>query len=321
MHILFKILYRFFEVVQTASTLFQMNAVSYLKSLYSFKLRDDDLEKLLVVGFLENHPNREMLENGYEIVYEKKYSVLSLTSELRNIESRCGDSTILCAGALNVPSDSLKIVACENCRNILRNSQTNNSVLVNSSQNMNQYVDWYFNPFQDFGFNSKEMSVEEGSLNSTKNICWFLDPDIISPTFIEYWDLYFWWQSNGYNIKYVYLKEINNIWCPPSWRVGFPVTCKLDLILNGLAEFNVTIDYGDNQTASFTSASRTFNITKTYQNVGEYLIRVEIPSPFIFLEKRVQILNRKFQIILYFFIVNMRKILHNLKFANHLRDS
>jgi len=224
-----------------------------------------------------------MEENGYELVYDKRYYFyFSDTSELVRIKNECTETTIICAGALNVISDLLNIVACGNCRQVFRSA---NFSLIDTYQVNNEIVDWFFIPDDKFGFESKRMFSDETGVYSRKNISWNLD---VYNLLDNSWELI----NNGYHKKCIFKKEINSLSCPPNWRVGFPVTCKLKLILDRTTALNFRINYGDNQTTSFSSTSKTINITKTYQNVGEYLLRVEIPSANIVLEKRIQILNR-----------------------------
>jgi hypothetical protein len=227
---------------------------------------------------------------GYEIVYEKIYGYLTKTSEIYNIRSTCASSTILCLGYGYGPSDLLNLVACGNCKKITTpgNTTTNSMGIFGGDDTViSGFTEWRFDPNNTFLFYPNYFyNLPPNTHESYMSVPFIRDDNtnVDSP-----WT---WFYSNNTIFrKYMFKKEISTILCSSNCMIGFPVTCKLDLVLNGLAEFNVTIDYGDNQTASFTSASRTFNITKTYQNVGEYLIRVEIPSASIELHKILEISN------------------------------
>ncbi|CAF1030617.1 unnamed protein product [Brachionus calyciflorus] len=92
-----------------------------------------------------NYPISNLINNGFQIVYDQFYSLGTMYSDMSLAKSYCNLSSILCTGGSLTNSDILELVACGNCNQIFRNTTLNSPNLVGS-------VYWYMTPGQSFGF-------------------------------------------------------------------------------------------------------------------------------------------------------------------------
>ena len=116
------------------------NAISYHRSLLKCIL--------YLIIYL---PIEELLDQGYENVYDFYYSHKTTSTELINIRSKCNNNSILCAGGSAVGSDSLILVSCGYCLSVLNETVPLRPVLNNGAY-------WYFSYVSgssSFGFSSK----------------------------------------------------------------------------------------------------------------------------------------------------------------------
>jgi len=225
--------------------------------------------------------------NGYEIVYKKDFKDQTYSSEIQSIGNSCRNTTVLCFAAGDKKSDSLIIVACGNCKKITTLNIMNNTSTTETASTENFYqvesglAYWYFSPNTSVGFSSNYLYFLPNSFSG--NLWWELDRRN------ENNDYYNGITNNTILNKYIFKKEINSLYCLSKRRIEIPLSCNLDLNPNSYTSFNITIDYGDNQTNSFISASNTISFTKSYENVGNYLIKVYIQPNSIQLNHSVQI--------------------------------
>ncbi len=85
----------------------------------------------------------KMKSQGYKIVYDYLYSHLTTMTELNAIKGQCSSQTILCAGGAAVNSNTLLLVSCGNCREVL--TPTSPFILNNGAY-------WYLENQNAFGF-------------------------------------------------------------------------------------------------------------------------------------------------------------------------
>jgi len=276
--------------VVTDFTRSQMNVVNIfnLGICYSNRLISLNYQ---VIGLLENYATLSQLQSmGYQTVYEKQTNETTLNSEILDIFEACSESDIFCVGRGRNVSDNINIMACGNCRKIiLKAANWFMSVSLNYDSVNAELVNWEFYPSSDIRFESNDAYNQQMSYHY-KYLFWNIGTERYSDS--SYWD-------GGIYMKYIFKKAMNSLLCPSNWPVGISVSCKLDIALNGIRTFNVTVDYGDGQISTLTSNSKTINFTKIYQNPGEYLIKVNISSS-ILLEKIIDI-RSSMQILRFFF--------------------
>ena len=103
-----------------------------------------------------NIPINELLNQGFETVYDQLYSHGTTTQELYDIKSKCNRESIICVGGSDGLS-TLLLVSCGSCLDILTTTELNKPRLVNGAW-------WYFTPDRSFGFapssNIRQASVD-----------------------------------------------------------------------------------------------------------------------------------------------------------------
>jgi hypothetical protein len=86
----------------------------------------------------------ELLNQGFETVYDQLYSYVTTNQELYDIKYKCNRESIICVGGSDGLS-TLLLVSCGSCLDILTTTELNKPRLVNG-------VWWYFTPDISFGF-------------------------------------------------------------------------------------------------------------------------------------------------------------------------
>lgn len=123
-----------------------------------------------------NIPIEELLDQGYENVYDFYYSLKTTSTELINIRSKCNNNSILCAGGSAVGSDSLILVSCGYCLSVLNETVPLRPVLNNGAY-------WYFSYVSgssSFGFspifNIYQRNCDDyDNYQDNSTICWHIN--------------------------------------------------------------------------------------------------------------------------------------------------
>jgi len=113
-----------------------------------------DLQKYSLVS---NISIDELLNQGFETVYDQLYSHVTTNQELYNIKKKCNNrDTKICVGGSD-GSNKLLLVSCGFCENVLETTELNQPRLMNGAW-------WYFTPDESFGFapnsNIRQASVD-----------------------------------------------------------------------------------------------------------------------------------------------------------------
>jgi hypothetical protein len=86
----------------------------------------------------------EFLILGFKLIYDQLYSHVTTENELYDTKSMCNQDTIICVGGAD-SNDTLLLVSCGSCLDILTNTTINQPRLVNGAW-------WYFTHGKSFGF-------------------------------------------------------------------------------------------------------------------------------------------------------------------------
>ncbi|CAF1122101.1 unnamed protein product, partial [Brachionus calyciflorus] len=119
-----------------------------------------------------NYPISNLINTGYQIVYNQLYSHYTSSLNLMSAKSICNYNSILCAGGSLANSDILELVACGNCFQVLTNTTSNSPNLVGT-------VYWYMTSPLSFGF-SPIFSITQSSADTYDKsdpfrLSWHLD--------------------------------------------------------------------------------------------------------------------------------------------------
>jgi hypothetical protein len=99
----------------------------------------------------------EFLNQGFKTVYDQFYSHATTETLLLNIKSKCNQDSIICVGGADSSNNTLLLVSCGSCLDILTITTENQLRFVNG-------VWWYFKPGKSFGFatnsNIKQLDVD-----------------------------------------------------------------------------------------------------------------------------------------------------------------
>ena len=133
----------------------------------------------------------ELLNQGFQTVYDQLYSHVTTETILLNIKSQCNSNSIICVGGAD-SNNKLLLVSCGSCLDILTDTPLDQPRLVNGAW-------WYFTPDKSFGF----------APNST-----------INQIFVDKFDCD--------RITWSYCKDSNRLsWYlnDDGWRLGTPFIC------------------------------------------------------------------------------------------------
>jgi len=131
----------------------------------------------IVYSLASNMQINELLNQGFETVYDQLYSHGITNQELYDIKSKCNNESIICVGGSD-GLNTLLLVSCGSCLDILTTTELNTTRLVNG-------VWWYFTPGKSFGFapssNIRQSSADifdcdSGgyNCNDSKRLSWHL---------------------------------------------------------------------------------------------------------------------------------------------------
>ncbi|CAF0997441.1 unnamed protein product, partial [Brachionus calyciflorus] len=119
-----------------------------------------------------NYPISNLIDNGFQIVYDQFYSHGTMYSDMSLAKSYCNSNSILCAGGSLTNSDILELVACGNCYQIFRNTTLNSPNLIGS-------VYWYMTPGKSFGFSPiytiSQSSADTYDTSDPLRLSWHFD--------------------------------------------------------------------------------------------------------------------------------------------------
>jgi len=88
----------------------------------------------------------DLLNQGFKIVYDQFYSHNTTYSELLAVKLQCNSNSIICVGGADTgSSNTLLLVSCGSCLDILTNTTANQPRFVNGAW-------WYFTNGLSFGF-------------------------------------------------------------------------------------------------------------------------------------------------------------------------
>ena len=123
--------------------------------------------------FLANNiPVANLINDGYQIVYERLFSHKTTGGEIDLIAATCNSNTILCAGGRNINSQILILVSCGNCLKITKETVLNNPVLESNAY-------WYRTALKSFGFspnrNITQNIADQFDVKSNLRLSWHLD--------------------------------------------------------------------------------------------------------------------------------------------------
>jgi len=88
---------------------------------------------------------KDLLNQGYELVYDQFYSYSTTNQQLYEIKNQqCNKESIICVGGAD-SNDTLILVSCGSCLDILTHTTLDKPKFVNGAW-------WYFTPGWSFGF-------------------------------------------------------------------------------------------------------------------------------------------------------------------------
>jgi hypothetical protein len=97
----------------------------------------------------------ELLNQGFKTVYNQLYSHVTTETILLNIKSQCNRDSIICVGGAYSNNNTLLLVSCGSCLDILTTTPLIQPRLVNGAW-------WYFTPGRSFGF-APNSNIFQGS--------------------------------------------------------------------------------------------------------------------------------------------------------------
>lgn len=109
---------------------------------------------------------------GFVIKYNKTYSDPTTSDLLDNIRNGCETTSKICVGGGATGDDTLRLVACGNCLNVLTETQRNKPQQIGT-------VFWYWQRGMSFGFSPKsKINQANSDVNEPKNeqrLSWHVD--------------------------------------------------------------------------------------------------------------------------------------------------
>jgi len=125
-----------------------------------------------------NVTTSNLINQGYQIVYNQTYATATNLSDFTSILSSCNNMSTMCLGGAAVGSNTLLLVSCANCKTLLSSYTDLNIPRLIS----NAY--WYYTPSKSIGF-SPNSSIAQNSCDyyDHKNklpldplrLCWHLN--------------------------------------------------------------------------------------------------------------------------------------------------
>ena len=123
-------------------------------------------------GLANNVPFSDILDSGFQLVYDYPYSHITTYNEIIELRNLCNNSTVMCVGGGSQTDGILTVVACADCLSITTQTALGQTVLVGSAY-------WYFTPGYSFGFapNSliEQTLADDYDENSMLRLSWNLD--------------------------------------------------------------------------------------------------------------------------------------------------
>jgi len=120
----------------------------------------------------------ELLNQGFQTVYDKSYTeTTKMKDELENVKSKCNKDSIICVGGADSLTNTLLLVSCGSCWDILTITKKDQPRLVNGAW-------WYFTPGISFGFAPNSNILQDGNADfydkytDPKRLGWHLDEGV-----------------------------------------------------------------------------------------------------------------------------------------------
>jgi hypothetical protein len=134
---------RLYEITERQSLL-QVNNSKILSKILS------KLESKIIFDWRKyilsyNIQMNELLNQGFKTVYNQLYSHVTTETILLNIKTQCNRDSIICVGGAYSNNNTLLLVSCGSCLDILTTTPHNQPRLVNGAW-------WYLTPDHSFGF-------------------------------------------------------------------------------------------------------------------------------------------------------------------------
>ena len=134
-----------------------------------FKQNKFSILKYILASNIQMH---DLLNEGFNTVYNEFYSHATTETILLNIKSQCNQESIICVGGAD-SYNKLLLVSCGSCLDILTTTVINQPRLVNGAW-------WYFTPGISFGFAPDSNIVQEPYCDkydpsNTKRLSWELE--------------------------------------------------------------------------------------------------------------------------------------------------
>jgi hypothetical protein len=126
-----------------------------------------------IYSLATNVSTSNLINQGYQIVYNQTYGTVTNLSDFTSILSTCNNMSIICIGGAAVGSNTLLLVSCANCKTLLSSyTDLNIPRLINNAY-------WYYTPSKSIGF-SPSSSIRQNSCDVSEpsdilRLCWHLN--------------------------------------------------------------------------------------------------------------------------------------------------
>jgi hypothetical protein len=128
-----------------------------------------------VSGILNDIPMSFFLNKGFSVVYNYQYGHATTSEEINVVRNVCGASKVLCMGGLDSRNNSLLVVACGYCLDVLSLTELNKPQLHDA-------VYWYNTPSNSIGFaptaNIQQNQADTNDQSSNQRVSWHLDINV-----------------------------------------------------------------------------------------------------------------------------------------------
>jgi len=131
-----------------------------------------------IYSLATNVTTSNLINQGYQIVYNQTYGTVTNLSDFTSILSTCNNMSTICLGGAAVGSNTLLLVSCANCKTLLSSyTDLNLPRLINNAY-------WYYTPSQGIGFSPSSSILQSGCdwydyVNNLPldplRLCWHLD--------------------------------------------------------------------------------------------------------------------------------------------------
>lgn len=123
------------NAVRSQNTYVYLNLKIIQKNFYFFQ----------VVGLYSNILLNFLLNDGYQLIFNETYQHATSNDDIILYNSYCSTKTVLCLGGGELGLNSIRIVACARCKDILISTAINNPTYLGSAW-------WYYTTSTSIGY-------------------------------------------------------------------------------------------------------------------------------------------------------------------------